>query len=169
MLHGFRRFQAEGKPEDGIRSRGRETVWTPFSPRPGTGGREAGQCGKRAEFLTGNALVAFSGTQFVTILSPRAFVRVENGAFPAGFPPHNLMNERRLCDGARRGIRTPDQLCVRQLVGRRDMVRLGFPWAAGGFSREALGGVRLRGAAFSFVVPWHVVGFRDMRPDGGLR
>ena len=37
MLHGFRRFQAEGKPEDGIRSRGRETVWTPFSPRPGGG------------------------------------------------------------------------------------------------------------------------------------
>ena len=113
MLHGFRRFQAEGKPEDGNRSRGRETVWTPFSPRAGTGGWEAGQSGKRADFLTGNAFVATLSTWFVTILSPQAFVRVENGAFPAGFLPHNLMNESGLCNGARRGIRTPDQLCVR--------------------------------------------------------
>lgn len=81
MLHGFRGFRAEGKPEDGIRCRGRETVWTPICPVAGTGGREGGQAGKRADFLTGNAFVAFSGTQFVTILSPRAFVRVENGAF----------------------------------------------------------------------------------------
>jgi hypothetical protein len=48
MLHGFRRFRAEGKPEDGIRCRGRETVWTAICPVAGTvgpggwSGREAG-------------------------------------------------------------------------------------------------------------------------------
>jgi hypothetical protein len=96
MLHGFRRFRAEGKPEDGIRCRGRETVWTPICPVAGTVGREGGQAGKRACFLTGNALVAILGSQFVTILSPRRIVRVEKRAFPDLEKRHNQLVERML-------------------------------------------------------------------------
>jgi len=58
-----------------------------------------------------------AGSLFVTNLSPRAVVRVKNGALRAGFLLHNPFRESGLFNGARRGIRTPDQLCVRQLCG----------------------------------------------------
>jgi hypothetical protein len=77
------------------------------------GGMEGGQPGKRADCLARNAFVAILGTWFVTNLSPRAVVRVKIRAFRAGFMLHNPFRERGLCNGARRGIRTPDQLCVR--------------------------------------------------------
>jgi hypothetical protein len=81
------------------------------------GCREGGQPGKRAEVLARNAFVAILSTLFVTNLSPRAVVRVKNRALRAGFLLHNPFRENGLCDGARRGIRTPDQLCVRQMCG----------------------------------------------------
>ena len=75
-----------------------------------------------------------AGSQFVTNLSPRAVVRVKIRAFRAGFLLHNPFRERWLCDGARRGIRTPDQLCVRQMCG----------WGGwGGAGRRCYDGLRL--------------------------
>ena len=82
------------------------------------GCREGGQPGKRADYLARNAFVAILSTLFVTNLSPRAVVRAKNGALRAGFRLHNPFRERWFCNGARRGIRTPGQLCVRQPLYR---------------------------------------------------
>ena len=80
-----------------------------------------------------------AGSQFVTNLSPRAVVRVKIRAFLAAYLLHNPFRERWLCDGARRGIRTPDQLCVREMCGWGRMGRGGTPrlrWPAVGLVGE---------------------------------
>ncbi len=82
------------------------------------GCREGGQPGEREDCLAINTFVAILGTWFVTNLSPRAVVRVKIRALRAGFLLHNPFRESELCNGARRGIRTPDQLCVRQPLYR---------------------------------------------------
>ena len=62
----------------------------------GTVGRAGGQAGKRVCFLTVTAFVAILGSQFVTILSPRRFVRAEKRGFPGLEKRHNPLVERLL-------------------------------------------------------------------------